>query len=169
MQIMKRRDRYIVRPDEVTVTRDGDFAVVEYKEQGVASTRLQIGPKIAGMSDEEIIDLYNDCLREEAMLAAKYKHVAVEVPLGSPQIEYHARSDQWTPRGSVLRCLIHDDENLQLVVEIDDQELTLEQFGRLLTTYAGWGMRIEFVPEDALHRRPVHEVREPMPENESGD
>ena len=24
-----------------------------------------------------------------------------------------------------------------------------------------WGMRIEFVPEDELHRRPAHEVREP--------
>jgi hypothetical protein len=65
--------------------------------------------------------------------------------------------------------LIHDDENGQLVVEIDDQELNLEQFGRLLTTYAGWGMRIEFVPEDALHRRPAHEVREPKPENQGGN
>jgi len=31
----------------------------------------------------------------------------------------------------------------------------------MLTTYSGWGMRIEFVPEDELHRRPAHEVREP--------
>jgi hypothetical protein len=71
-----------------------------------------------------------------------------------------ARSDQWVPRGGVLRCLIHD-EGLQLVVEIDDQELRLEEFGKLLTTYAGWGMRIEFVPDDDVHRRPALEVREP--------
>ena len=51
----------------------------------------------------------------------------------------------------MLRCLIHDDEEHQLVVEIDEQELHLEQFGKLLTTYAGWGMRIEFVPEDEVH------------------
>src|SRR5437016_1178150 len=101
-----------------------------------------------------------------AKLAAEYKHVAVEVPLGSPQIEYHNRSDQWTPRGSVLRCLVQDDENAQLVVAIDDHELSLEQFGRLLTTYAGWGMRIEFVPEDEVHRRSAHEVREPKSEEE---
>ena len=69
----------------------------------------------------------------------------------------------------MLRCLVQDDENGQLVVAIDDHELSLEQFGRLLTTYAGWGMRIEFVPEDELHRRPVHEVREPKPETQSGD
>jgi len=69
----------------------------------------------------------------------------------------------------VLRCLIQDGENGQLIVEVDDHEISLEQFGRLLTTYAGWGMRIEFVPSDELHRRPVHEVREPEPQNEGGD
>jgi len=31
----------------------------------------------------------------------------------------------------------------------------------MLTVYAGWGMRIEFVPEDDIHRRPALEVREP--------
>ena len=39
-----------------------------------------------------------------------------------------------------------------------------KEFGKLLTTYGGWGMRIEFVPDDEVHRRPVHEVREPKPE-----
>jgi hypothetical protein len=42
-----------------------------------------------------------------------------------------------------------------------DPAVFLEQFGKLLTTYAGWGMRIEFVPEDEVHRRPALEVREP--------
>ena len=35
----------------------------------------------------------------------------------------------------------------------------------MLTPYAGWGMRIEFVPDDQLHRRPKLVVREPDPEN----
>ena len=91
------------------------------------------------------------------------------MPLGSPQIKYFARGNQWCPRGRVLRCLVGDDENGQLVVGIDDQELSLEEFGRMLTTYAGWGMRIEFVPDDQLHRRPALEVREPDPENESAE
>jgi len=157
---MKRKDRYIARLDEVKITREGDYAFIEYKEEGVPATRLQIGPEIAGMSDEEIVELHNEHLRAQAKRAAEYKHVAVEVPLGSAQIEYCARSDQWIPRGSVLRCLIRD-EDFQLVVDVDEQELRLEQFGKLLTTYAGWGMRIEFVPEDEVHRRPVLEVREP--------
>ena len=66
---------------------------------------------------------------------AEYKQVAVEVPLGSAQIEYCAGSDQWVPRGSVLRCLIRD-EDFQLVVDVDEQELRLEQSGKLLTTHA---------------------------------
>jgi len=72
------------------------------------------------MSDEEIIDLHNDCRRAQATLAANYKHVAVEVPLGSPQIKYEGRSDQWVPRGSGLRCLIDSDEDGQATVGIDD-------------------------------------------------
>ena len=35
------------------------------------------------------------------------------------------------------------------------------EFGTMLCTYAGWGMRIEFTPEDDVHRRPRLEVREP--------
>jgi hypothetical protein len=65
--------------------------------------------------------------------------------------------------------LVEDDENGQLVVGIDDKELSLEEFGRMLTTYAGWGMRIEFVPDDQSHRRPTLEVREPDPESESAE
>jgi hypothetical protein len=112
------------------------------------------------VSDTEILELHNGCLRAQAKQAVEYKHLAVEVPLGSPQIEYDARCDQWVPRGGVLRCLIHD-EGLRLVVEIDDHELRLEEFGKLLTRYSGWGMRIEFLPGDEVHRRPAHEVREP--------
>ncbi len=94
--------------------------------------------------------------------------MAVEVPLGSAQIEYFARCDQWVPRGSVVRCLIRDDLQGQLLIRVDNrvdkQDLRLKQFGKLLTTYEGWGMRIEFVPQEEVHRRPVVEVREPTAE-----
>jgi hypothetical protein len=49
----------------------------------------------------------------------------------------------------------------QAVIEIDDQELSIEEFGRMLTTHAGWGMRICFVPEDEIEDEPEIEVREP--------
>jgi hypothetical protein len=157
---VKRKQRYIVRPDEVVLTRDGESAIVAYKEEGVPTTHLTIGPEIEDMTDEEIVELFNETLRAQAKLAAEYKHVAVEVPMGSPQINYEKRSDQWVPRADVLRCVISDWEG-QAVIEIDDHELSIEEFGRLLTTHSGWGMRIEFVPEDHVHLRPAHQVREP--------
>ena len=157
---MKRKQRYIVRPDEVVVTRDGESAIIAYKEEGVPTTHLTIGPGIAQMTDREVVERFNDMLRAQARLAAEYKHIAVEVPLGSPQIDFAPRSDQWVPRGSVLRCLISDAEG-QARIEIDDHELSIEEFGRMLTTHSGWGMRIEFVPEDQVHLRPAHQVREP--------
>ena len=162
---MKRKQRYIVRLDEVIIRREGESAVIDYQEDGVPGTHFKIGPELASMSNEQVVELFNDILRTEAQVAAGHKHVAVEVPLNSPQVRYSKRSDQWVPRGGVLRCLIEDEEG-RLVVGIDDHELSLEESGRLLTTYAGWGMRIEFVPDDEIHRRPTHEVREPKPEEE---
>ena len=159
-----RKVRYIASLDEVTIAREGDCAWIEYKEEGIPATHLEIGPEIAEMSDREIIELHNGYLRNDAKLAAASKHAIFEVPLGSAQIEYFTRCDQWVPRGGVLRCLIQYDEHGQLVIKIDEEELRLKQFGEMLTAYEGWGMRIEFVPGDEVHRRPVYEVREPKAE-----
>lgn len=35
------------------------------------------------------------------------------------------------------------------------------EFGRLPTIYAGWGIRVIFVPEDETQIQPRAEVREP--------
>ena len=65
------------------------------------------------------------------------------------------------PRGGVLRCHIEDDENGEAVIYIDDRAFDLAEFGALLCQFAGWGMRIAFVPEDEVTERPEIEVREP--------
>ena len=160
----KSKIHYIASPNEVTITRDGGRARIEYKDEGVPVRHLEIGPEITGMSNGEILEAFNESLRNDAKLAAERKHVAFEVPLGAAQIEYFARCDQWVPRGGVLRCLVEDDQHGQVIVKIDEQELRLKQFGKLLATHTGWGMRIEFMPEDEVHRRPVLEVREHIPE-----
>ena len=157
----KRKVRYIASFDEVTVARDADCARIEYKEPGIPVTNLSIGPGIARMSDREIVEFHNDCLRNHAKQSAEIGRVALEVPLGLPQIKYFARSHQWVPRGRVLRCLIQNEENDQLVIKIDEKELGLKQFGKMLATHQGWGMRIEFVPADDVHRRPALKVQEP--------
>jgi len=60
---------------------------------------------------------------------------------------------------------VHDDDGLP-VIEIDGRELSLREFGRMLTTFAGWGMRICIVPDDEIDAEPEIEVREPEDEDE---
>ena len=73
--------------------------------------------------------------------------MVVEIPRGHRQLDYFAAAGQWVPRGAVLRCLIDEGPEGELVIHIDDHALSLEDFGGLLRTYAGWGMRIAFVGE----------------------
>ena len=47
------------------------------------------------------------------------------------------------------------------VTYIDDKEFAWDEFGRMLCTYAGWGMRIIFVPDDELEQAPRIVVGEP--------
>jgi hypothetical protein len=156
---MNRPVGYIASLDEVTINREGDGARTKYQEEGLALTRLPVGSEKTAMS--EITELRSESFRKDAKLAAGYKHVAFEVPFGSEQIEYFARPDQWVPIGSVLRCLIREGKRGQLIVKIDEQELRLKQFEKLLSAFQGWGMRIEFVPEVEVHRRPILKMREP--------
>ena len=159
-----RKPRPIVySADEVIITRDKTTAHIKYKDPDFGETGLVLGEKIQHMTDQEIIDVYNDTLRAQAEHARNFKYIAIEPPLGSLQIKFHPESDQWTPRGDVLRCQIMDKSGdpREPVITIDNKELSWQEFGTMLCTYAGWGMRIEFTPEDAVHWRPRLEVREP--------
>ena len=69
----------------------------------------------------------------------------------------------WSPRGGVLRCVIEDgggEDGTLPVIYMDDQEFSWEEFGRLLCAYAGWGVRLVFVPNDELERTPKIVFRE---------
>ena len=99
-------------------------------------------------------------------MAARYRHVAVEI-VGRPQIEYSKECRQWVPRGDVLRCVIAWKDG-EPAIEIDDTELSLREFGEMLLTREGWGMRVVFVPDGELHKTPQTKVSAGKPER-SGD
>lgn len=148
--------------EQVRIAREGEYAVIEYADSSIMTVHLKIGAEIEKMTDQDILDLHNDIVRTQEEMAAAYEHVAVEIPRGRPQIEYHPEADQWTPRGDVLRCVIGDGGLEEgPIFYIDEEELTLREFGRLLSTYAGWGMRIVFVPDDRLMEQPPIEIRDP--------
>jgi hypothetical protein len=153
---------YIANLDQVKISRQGDYGIIEYVEPDVSSVHLKIGPEVKEMSDQEILDEHNQILQTLQLRAAEYEHVAFEIPVGRPQIEYSELCRQWSPRGYVLRCEISDGgPNGEAVINIDDQELSLAEFGRLLTTHAGWGMRIVFVPDDRIDEEPDIVVLDP--------
>ncbi len=112
------------------------------------------------MTDQEIVNRLNDVIQAQQKMAAQHEYVAVEIPEGYPQIKYSEKCDQWLPRGGVLRCEISDSgPDAETTVIIDENELSFCEFGKLISTYNGWGLRIEFVPEDETSNRPTIEVR----------
>lgn len=152
---------HIATLDDVIISRNGDYAEITYRDPTVGGVNLKIGPKVDRMTDREILDIHNETILARQQAAASYRHEAVEIPPGKPQASYFELGDQWVPRGDVLRCVIHDEVENRPVIEIDGREFTLEEFGTMLTTYSGWGMRIVFVPDSELETTPVIVVREP--------
>lgn len=148
--------------DEVRITRTDIETVIAFADPQISTTHLQIGPEVQQMSDEEILSLFNDGVEAREEFARSYEYVAVQVPAGRPQVEYSETCDEWTPRGDVLRCVIDDGgRDGEPTFHVDDQQLSLRDLGRMLVTYAGWGMRIVFVPDHELHETSCIEVREP--------
>ena len=148
--------------DQVRITRDGNDAIIEYADPEISGTRLTIGPQIKSMTDREIVDVFNGAKAALEGLLPGWNKTVVEIQPGKRQIEYRKEAGEWIPRGDVLRCVIDDDGPDGAVrIHIDNEELSLDDFGRLLRSYAGWGMRIAFVPEDSVTENPKVEIREP--------
>ena len=148
-------------PDQVRITREGETAVIEYADPSIRVVNLLVGPSLAEMTDPEVLALFNDMLEAQAEIAAGVDPTLTEIPPGVPQIEYSERSDQWVPRGQVLRCHIDDDAEEGTIIQIDDVELDMAAFGRLLQVFSGFGMRIAFVDEEEVTEEPEILVREP--------
>ena len=163
---MRKKRARIARLDQVKISRDAENAIIEFHDSTIETTHLKIGPQVHQMSDEEILLVFNQCIASEIRNRDELgEYLAIEVPAGSPQVEYQPGTlNQWIPRGSVLRCVIEDGggkDGTLPVIYIDDREFTWDEFGRMLCTYAGWGMRIVFVPDDELEQAPKISVGEP--------
>ena len=94
--------------NQVRITREGNDAIIDHADAGIAGTRLTIGSDIATMTDREVVDAFNGILAAQEQLLAEWDKTVTEEPLGEKQIDYHEDSDQWVPRGDVLRCIIDD-------------------------------------------------------------
>ena len=146
--------------DQVHITRAGDTAIMDHADGSVSRAHIPIGPGITSMTDADIVSMYNGILDAQSALLQEWEKTVVEEPPGEPQIDYHEDNDQWVARGDVLRCIVDDGgPDGEVTIHIDDQELSLKDFGRLLAVHAGWGMRIAFVPEEFVIENPKVEIR----------
>lgn len=156
---------YIATPDQVRITRDAHGAVIDYAEENVSSVHLRISTgDVTTMTDDEVLAVHNQCIAAQEASMASTEWVAQEVPPGTPQVKRDRRSGRLVPRGDVLRCHITDGGEVEgdpVAIYIDDEEYSLQEFGEILSMYAGWGMRVAFVPDDELYEEPAIEVRKP--------
>lgn len=144
------------------ITREGSSAVIAYLDPTVATTHLELGCDTSRLSDQQILERFNETMRARDALVASHKHVAIEIPAGKPQVEYFAPGDQWVPRGHVVRCIVDDGgPDGEPIIDIDGREFSLREFGRMLTSFAGWGLRVCVVPAEEIEKEPTIEVREP--------
>jgi hypothetical protein len=160
-KITKTRRPHIATLDEVTITRDGEIAIIEYKEPEIAVVHLTIGKEIHQMTEEDILNCHNRCIQAQLESMRNYKYVATEIPPGKPQVEYSKGACYWIPRGDVLRCQVSWSNNHGTAILIDDQEFSMTEFGKMLSTYEGWGLRVIFVPEDETYKSPPIEIKDP--------
>jgi hypothetical protein len=156
---MRPRRPYITTLADVTIKRSGESAVITYRDPAVRPVVFAIGRDIDRCSDAEILARFNDSLHAARAQTEGRQHVVVEITRGNAQLEYFVPAGQWVPRGAVLRCLIDESPEGEPVIYIDDHALSLSEFGGLLRTYTGWGMRIIFV-EDDIAERPLVEIRD---------
>lgn len=128
------------------------------------SRRIEIGPELASMTDEEILRLHNNIVWSQQRLIAESK--PREMADGVRQIEFDKRHKCWSMHSEVLRCeLTSGSDANELVVCIDDNEQSWDELGQMLNSYMGWGMRITLLPQEQLFSPPSSEILEKPPKN----
>lgn len=78
---MRMKKPYIAVLNQVKISREGEYAIIEYVEPNVSTTSLKLGLEVHRMTDQEILDCHNQALRVQQQMALEYEHVAVEIPL----------------------------------------------------------------------------------------
>lgn len=60
MFVARKKRPHVATPDEVRITRDGDFAIIAYLDDTIETTQYRIGAdRLTRMTDEDILALWN--------------------------------------------------------------------------------------------------------------
>lgn len=164
----KLRRPHIASPDEVKITRDGDAAVFEYADPSVATTHFKIGgEKLAKMSDAELLQYWNEYIEATDEFRRKQKPFTLtEIPVGRPQVEYSRQSDQWVPRGHVVRAMILTDAAIEPALDepfVCDARATEDQGARTAGTKEASTIAISRSASSSRASSATNAIRIPQP------
>lgn len=153
---MARPKPFIATLQDVQITREGTAVHFSYLNRDHGGQRIEVGENTTNMSDLELLEIHNHIARKMIESSRNYEHIAIEIPEGKSQISYDKNCCQWVAKGEVIRCIVGwDEQNEGPLIEIDDKVLTWQEFGKLVSTWEGWGMRITCVPDDELSMTPT--------------
>ena len=92
----------------------------------VRVVNLSVGAALGTMTDAEVLDLFKRVARSSGRARGGPRpDLDGDSRLGVRRSSTGERSDQWVPRGEVLRCHI-EDEDERPVILVDDAKLDLE-------------------------------------------
>lgn len=80
---MREKRQFIASLDQVRITREDDTAVIEYADPRVRTALLKLGSTIHTMSDQQILDRFNDRVAARQRISDAYEHVAIEIPVAN--------------------------------------------------------------------------------------
>ena len=63
----------LANPEEVTIERHGDTAVIEFNDSESGAIHLKIGQEIGTMSDRDILQLHNEIVLSQLELSANWR------------------------------------------------------------------------------------------------
>ena len=128
---MPRKKRpFVATPDEVSITRDGDFAIIRYQDETIETTQYRIGrDSLSRLTDGDILAMWNAGLATAQEEAAKSRRDMSALLQG----------------GNILECIIENYPGApnQPFIKVAGRSYTAMELAHLLGGHVGWELKIE--------------------------
>jgi hypothetical protein len=139
--VPRKQRPFVATPDEVTITRDGDFAIIRYADETIETTQYRIGrDSLQRMTDEDILSLWNAGLSTNQEEAARSRRDMSTLLQG----------------GSTLMCVIESYPSApnQPFIQVGGRAYTAMELAHLLGGHLGWEVKIELrSPRESIVER----------------
>jgi hypothetical protein len=78
---------YVASPDQVRITRKGDYAIIEYADSTIATTHLKMGAdRLAAMTDAEVLGFWNEHIKVRQVQPICSRHARRRRALIEPHV-----------------------------------------------------------------------------------